>query len=78
MLSSVLPPVDNVAVGHFPYIIRLIKGIFNSRPPKVRQVPKRNLPMVLEMFQRSPSEPIANATLKLFSDCYYYFQEMQQ
>ena len=64
MLSSVLPPVDNVAVGQHPYIIRLIKGVFNSRPPKVRLVPEWNLPMVLDMLQRSPFEPITNATLK--------------
>ncbi|XP_078311211.1 uncharacterized protein LOC144618622 [Crassostrea virginica] len=64
MLSSVLPPVDNVAVGQHPYIIRLIKGVFNSRAPKVRLVPAWNLPMVLDMLQRSPFEPITNATLK--------------
>ena len=32
MLSSVLPPIDNVRVGQHPYIIRLLKGVFNSRP----------------------------------------------
>ena len=29
MLSSVLPPVENKPVGQHPYIIRLLKGVFN-------------------------------------------------
>ncbi|CAC5420875.1 unnamed protein product [Mytilus coruscus] len=35
MLSSLLPPIDNVPIGQHPYIIRLLRGVFNSRPPKV-------------------------------------------
>ena len=35
MLSAILPHVDNVPVGQHPHIIRLLKGVFNSRPPKV-------------------------------------------
>ena len=29
MLSTVVNPVDNKVVGQHPYIIRLIKGVFN-------------------------------------------------
>lgn len=31
MLSSVLSPINNVPVGQHPHIIRLLKGVFNSR-----------------------------------------------
>ena len=31
MVSSVLHPVNNFSVGQHPYIVRLIKGIFNSK-----------------------------------------------
>ena len=35
-LSSTLPPVDGVAVGAHPLVTRLIKGVYNLRPPKPR------------------------------------------
>ena len=43
MLSSVLPPIDKVPIGQHPYIIRLLKGVFNSRPPKVKLLPDWDL-----------------------------------
>ena len=36
MLSAVLPHYENVTIGQHPHIIRLLKGVFNSRPPKVK------------------------------------------
>ena len=39
MLSSVLQPINSIPVGEHPYIIRLLKGIFNSRPPIVNLLP---------------------------------------
>ena len=35
-LSSTLPPVDGVAVGAHPLVTRLMKGVYNLRPPKPR------------------------------------------
>lgn len=64
MLSSVLPPVGKISVGQHPYIIRLLKGVFNSRPPKVKLVPEWDLPKVLQMLQSTPFEPIDKASLK--------------
>lgn len=64
MLSSVLPPVDNIQVGQHPYVIRLLKGIFNSRPPKTKLVPEWDLPVVLAKLQESPFEPLRKAPLK--------------
>lgn len=65
MLSSVLQPVSNLPVGQHPYIIRLLKGVFNSRPPQVKLLPEWDLKVVLTMLQRTPFEPLKEASLKL-------------
>lgn len=64
MLSTVLPPVEKTPVGQHPYIIRLLKGVFNSRPPKVKLLPEWDLLKVLDMLQKSPFEPINKSDLK--------------
>lgn len=64
MLSSVLAPVDNIPVGQHPYIIRLLRGVFNLRPPVVKLVPEWNLLKVLDMLQKGPFEPMKQAALK--------------
>ena len=48
MLSSVMSPIEKFPVGQHPYITRLIKGVFNSRPPKVVLLPEWDLPLVLK------------------------------
>ena len=65
MLSAILPNVDNVPVGQHPHIIRLLKGVFNSRPPKVRLLPEWDLQLVLNMLQKEPFEPLSKASLKI-------------
>ena len=65
MLSSVLSPVNNTPVGQHPYIIRLLKGVFHSRPPKTKLLPEWDLQMVLNMLQKEPFEPLSEASLKL-------------
>ena len=66
MLSSVLQPVDKFLVRQHPFIIRLLKGVFNSRPPRVKMIlPERNMPLVLQMLQENPFEPLSKASLKL-------------
>ncbi|CAC5371868.1 unnamed protein product [Mytilus coruscus] len=64
MLSKVLPQVDNTAVGQHPYITRLIKGVFNSRPPTTKLLPEWDLQLVLTLLQKEPFEPIENIDLK--------------
>ena len=64
MLSSVLPPVNNIPVGQHPHIVRLIKGIFNSRPPTTKLLPEWELPLVLDLLKRPPFEPLSLAPLK--------------
>ena len=64
MLSSVLQPIENIPVGQHPYIIRLLKGIFNSRPPTSKLLPEWDLPLFLRMLKKPPFEPLALAPLK--------------
>ncbi len=64
MLSSVLTPIDNTPVGQHPYIIRLLKGVFNSRPPVVKLSPEWDLQKVLDMLVKAPFEPLKDADLK--------------
>ena len=46
MLSSVMSPIAKFPVGQHLYITRLIKGVFNSRQPKVVLLPEWDLPLV--------------------------------
>ena len=64
MLSSVLPPVNNIPVGQHPHIVRLIEGIFNSRPPTTKLLPEWEFPLVLDLLKRPPFEPLSLAPLK--------------
>ena len=64
MLSSILDSVENRPVGQHPYIVRLLKGIFNSRPPKSKLLPEWELPKVLKMLEKGPFEPMGKASLK--------------
>ena len=64
MLSSVLLPIDNTPVGQHPYIIRLLKGVFNTRPPVTKLLPEWDLTKVLDLLQKSPFEPLKHADLK--------------
>ena len=39
MLFSFLPPIDNCPIGQHSFIICLLKGVFNERPPVKRLIP---------------------------------------
>lgn len=64
MLSSVLPTIDKISIGQHPYIIRLLKGVFNSRPPERRLLPEWDLPLVLEMFKKKTFSPLKCVRLR--------------
>jgi len=64
MLSSVLAPVENIPVGQHPYIIRLLRGIFNERPPVRKLIPEWDLLVVLGCLKEAPFEPLKDAPLK--------------
>ncbi|CAC5371519.1 unnamed protein product [Mytilus coruscus] len=63
MLSAVLSPIDNYLVGQHPYISRLIKGVFHSRPPKTNFLPELDLEIVLKALENEPFEPLCEASL---------------
>ena len=67
MLSSVIPPVGNIPVGQHPYIIRLLKGIFNERPPLRRLIPEWDLLLILGCLKKAPFEPLKDAPLKFLT-----------
>ena len=64
MMSAVLPPVDKFLVGQHPYVIRLLRGVFNERPPKKRLVPEWDLLLVLGTLKKTPFEPLKRASLR--------------
>ena len=64
MLSSVLPNIDKTPIGQHPYVIRLLKGVFNSRPPERKLLPEWDLPLVLEMLKKPPFVPLKCCRLK--------------
>jgi hypothetical protein len=65
MLSNALPLVDGKPVGQHPVVIRLLKGVFNQRPPQKSLVPEWDLLLVLKRLQLEPFEPLKEASLKL-------------
>ena len=64
MLSAILPPAEGIAVGQHPDITRLLKGVFNTRPPEKRLVPEWDLGKVLVLLASSQFEPISKISLK--------------
>ena len=64
MLSAIVHPINNVPVGQHPHLIRLLKGVFVSRPPVSRLVPDWDLMKVLNALQKPPFEPLRKIKLK--------------
>ena len=64
MLSSILPRVECFPIGQHSHIIRLLKGIFNERPPLKKLVPEWDLCLVLGDLRKPPIEPLKDASLK--------------
>ena len=48
MLSSTVPIIDGCKVGEHPLVCRLLKGIFNSRPPVRSLFPTWEIDVVLD------------------------------
>lgn len=67
MLSAIHPPIDGRKVGQHPYIIQLLKGVFNSRTPTVRLIPEWDLLKVLSALQKPPFEPLHKDPLKIIT-----------
>ena len=51
-LSSTLKPIDGFPVGQHPLICRLLKGAYNSRPPRPKLCPTWSVHDVLSMLKK--------------------------
>ena len=59
-----LPPIGNVPVGQHPFIVRLLRAVFNEGPPRKKLVPEWNLLLVLDCLKKYPFEPFKDASLR--------------
>ena len=55
VISMTLPHIDGVAIGEHPLICRLIKGIFNKRPPTRRAFDAWDVSKVFKVFSSWPA-----------------------
>ena len=51
-LSSIHPKVDNFCVGQYPYVVNILRGILNNRPPKPRYTYTWDLHAVTEHIKK--------------------------
>ena len=63
-ISSYHDLVDGVKVGQHPTLIRLLKGVFNLRPPMRSLAPTWDLPSVLKALRLPPFEHMLSTSLK--------------
>ena len=61
-LSSTLKPIDGFRVGQHPLVTRLLKGVFNSRPPLPKMCPHWSVCQVLAILKQW--SPAASVDLK--------------
>ena len=65
-LSSTLQPIDGYNVGQHPLITRMMKGVFNARPPVPKKYSSWSVLTVLELLQRwGPASTLDLKTLTL-------------
>ena len=50
-----LPIIDGLPVGQHPLVSRLMKGVYNQRPPTRRLFPSWDAGAVIQMFRAWPS-----------------------
>ena len=60
-------PIDGSKVGEHRLLIRLLKGVFNKRPPARKEVPGWDLAVVLKGLRKPPFEPLKSAPMKFVS-----------
>ena len=58
-ISSMLPPIDGFSIGNHPTVSRLIRGIFQNRPPSRRMFQSWNVTSVFEKLP--PPDTFVNA-----------------
>ena len=57
-------PIDNRRLGNCETISRLVKGVFNNRPPARKLIPAWNIQSVLNLLRTKPFEPFMEVPLK--------------
>ena len=62
-ISTSHPQLDNVNVGSHPLVSRLLKGMFNARPPAPRLSVSWDVAVVVEYFRSCPSEGLSTLEL---------------
>ena len=68
----------DISVGQHPHIIRLLKGVFNSRPPTVKLVPELDLPKILTLLRKPLFEPFNLAPLKYTPWKQFFLQQSRR
>lgn len=63
-ISSYHDNVDGLKVGEHPTLIRLIKGVFNLRPPSRQLQASWDLGLVLRKLRGKPFEPLADVSAR--------------
>jgi hypothetical protein len=63
-ISAYHVPVDGLKVGQHPTLVRLIRGVFNQRPPVRTLAPSWDLETVLRKLRGPPFEPFLDVPLK--------------
>jgi hypothetical protein len=54
MLSGTLPQVNGQDLGKHPTVLKLMKGIFNSNPPKPKYSGRYDVDLVINLFKSAP------------------------
>jgi hypothetical protein len=66
MLSMTLNPIDGHRIGEHPLMVRLLKGCFNSKPPRPRYQTMLDPDLVLTYFSTLPDNE--DLTFKVHSN----------
>lgn len=59
MLSSTLDPIEGLQIGKHPLILKLMKGIYNSNPPKSRYEYTWDVSIVINHLSQLKNENLA-------------------
>ena len=71
-ISSVHTEIEGCSVGQHPLISRILKGAFNSRPPKPRYETTWDVAQVLRWMENlGPNDSLSIADLSERLPCYY-------
>ena len=67
MLGHVHFPIAGMSVGSAPVLSRLLKGVFNTNPPKLKLCPGWDVEVVLNFLKKEPFVPLETCSLKFLT-----------